>query len=116
MRIIDWSSDVCSSDLPLVCAVDADVDYRRARLDPLPLDELRHADGGDDDIGAVNYARKIASARMRDRDGAAFLDQQRGHRLADAVRSPDDDRILAREIAEPALEQHGRQSTRLQSR
>src|SRR3546814_11608605 len=66
------------ADQPLVGAVDADVDYRRARLDPLPLDELRHADGGDDDIGAVNYARKIASARLRDRDGAAFLSQPIG--------------------------------------
>src|SRR3546814_18605239 len=94
------------ADQPLVGAVDADVDYRSARLDPLPLDELRHADGGDDDIGAVNYARKLASPRMRDRDGAAFLDQQRGHRLAADVRSPAEDRILARENAELDIAQH----------
>ena len=43
---------------------------------------------------------------MGNRDGAAFVEQQPGHRLADDVRSPDDHRVEPGKLAQPVLEQH----------
>src|SRR3712207_8448068 len=62
----DWSSDVCSSDLegdvalePVVGAVDAHVDDRRARLDPVAADHLGAAHRGDEDVGARSEERRV---------------------------------------------------------
>jgi len=41
---------------------------------------------------------------VRDGDGTAFRQQQRRHRLADDIRSPNDNGALATEIAEPVLQ------------
>ena len=43
-------------------AVDADIDDGGAGLDPVALDHLRAADGGDDDIGLPHDAGEIASS------------------------------------------------------
>src|SRR5260221_6832461 len=81
-------------------AVDADIDHRRARLEPGAADEFRPADRGDDDIGAAAQFGQIAAARMRHRDGAALAQQQQRHRLADDVRAAEDERIQPGEIAQ----------------
>ena len=73
-------------------AVDADVDHDRAGLDPVALDHLGTADGGDDDVGAA--ARRPARSRglrVGDGHGAALAEQELRHRLADDVRAADDD-------------------------
>ena len=76
-------------------AIDADVDDQRARLDPVALDHLGLADGGDEHVGATDDFGQIAGARMGDGDGAAFAQQQLRHGLADQDRAPDHHGILA---------------------
>ena len=79
-----------------VDAVDADVDHRRARLDPVALHHARPADRGDQDVGAAADRGEVAGARMRDRHRAAVAQQQLRHRLADDVRAADHHRARAR--------------------
>ena len=87
-------------------AVDADVDDRRAGLEPVALDHFGAADGGDDDVGAADDVGQVAGAAVGDGDGAAFAEQQQRHRLADDVGAADDDRVHAGKIAQLGLEQH----------
>src|SRR3546814_2459963 len=63
MRISDWSSDVCSSDLDLVPGEEAVFDAVHARVQRGPDRPLAHAVGGHLEPGAV---------RLVD-DGAQFL-------------------------------------------
>ena len=58
------------TSLPLARPVDADVDHGRAGLQPVALDHLRPADGGDDDVGAADDGRQVAGAAVGDGDGA----------------------------------------------
>ena len=46
-----------AAELAVGQPVDADVDHDRARLDPVARDELRLADGGDEDVGLAHDAR-----------------------------------------------------------
>ena len=82
---------------PVVGAVHADVDHRGARLDPVGADQPRHADGGDQHVGARADRRQVARARVADRDRRVALQQQVRDRLADEVRAADDDRLGALE-------------------
>ena len=86
-------------------AVDADVDHRRARLDPVAADHLGPADGGDDDVGAAHDVGQVAGSRMGDGDGALSPEQQLRHRLADDVRAADHDRVEPGKVAELLLKQ-----------
>ena len=52
LRIGDVADEAMLAALP-AHAVDADVDYRRARLDPIAPDHFRLADGGKQKIGAA---------------------------------------------------------------
>ena len=70
------------------------------------LDHFRPPDRGDDDVGAADDIGEVARPRMGDGDGAALLDQQLRHRLADQDRAADDDGVEPRKLAEPVLEQH----------
>src|SRR3546814_18551440 len=51
MRISDWSSDVCSSDLELAAVPEAHIEHRRLdddpRVHPVLLDDARMADAPD---------------------------------------------------------------------
>ena len=71
-----------------------------------PLDHLRAADRGDDDVGAAHHVGQVARARVGDGHGRALAEQQQRHRLADDVRAADHHRVLAAEVAELALQQH----------
>src|SRR3546814_18304911 len=65
-----------------------------------------------DNVGAAHLIGQIAGAAMRHRHGAIGAEQQLPHRLADEDRAPDDDRILAAEVAEPVLQQQQRSEER----
>ena len=69
-----------------------------ARLDPVALDHLRPADGGDQHVGAPADRRQIAGARVGDGHGGVRRQQQLRHRLADEVRAADDHRVGAVEL------------------
>src|SRR4051794_664820 len=71
-----------------VQAVHADVDDDRALLDPVALDQVRDADGGDEDVRPPADVGEVARARVGGGDGGVGVQQQRGHRLADEVRAP----------------------------
>ena len=100
----------------VVGAVDADVDDGRARLDPVALDHPVAADGGDEDVGAPADLGQVAGARVADRDRRVGAEQQLGHRLAEEVRAPDDDRLGALQLRAGLLEQqhHARRRARPQ--
>ena len=78
--------------------VDADVDHDRAGLHPVAADHLGAADGGDEDVGAPAQPGEVARFRVRDRDGAALVDQELRHRLADDVRAPDHNGVEPGEV------------------
>src|SRR5213075_1777248 len=84
-------------------SVDADVDHGRAGFEPVSLDHLGPAYCGNDDIGAPHDPGQIAGLAVRDRDGAALLEEEQRHRLADDVGTADHHRFLAGEIAELTL-------------
>ena len=86
-------------------AVDADVDDRRARLDPVAANHLGPADGGDDDISTPDDVRQIPGARVRDGHRCTFPDQELRHWFADDVRPADHDGVEAAEAAELLLQQ-----------
>src|SRR3546814_1018213 len=71
MRISDWSSDVCSSDLDIVLA-----QLRKLRFAPCALQELLDDDCREDDVVLVDQSIKYA----RRRTGAATqpVDPDRG--------------------------------------
>src|SRR3546814_17503048 len=71
MRISDWSSDVCSSDLDIVLA-----QLRKLRFAPCALQELLDDDCREDDVVLVDQSIKYA----RSRTGAATqpVDPDRG--------------------------------------
>src|SRR3546814_5470549 len=100
---ISTRTDTLFPDPPLFRS--AYVDHVRAGLDPVALDHLGAAHRGDDNVGAAHLIGQIAGAAMRHRHGAIGAEQQLPHRLADEDRAPDDDRILAAEVAEPVVQQ-----------
>ena len=81
----------------VVGAVHADVDDRRAGLDPVAADHPRAADGGDQDVGAAADRGEVARARVARRDRRVGREQQLRHRLAEEVRAADHDRLGALE-------------------
>ena len=82
----------------VVGAVDADVDDRRARLDPVALDHPGAPDRGDQHVGAAADRRPGRACASGSRHGGVGAEQQLGHRLAEEVRAPDDDRLGALEL------------------
>src|SRR3546814_12010585 len=82
MRISDWSSDVCSSDLP---------------------DQLRASRRGNDDIRRSAYVGEIHCVPVADDDRASLLQEQQGNRLAHDIGLADHDGPLAPEVGHHAL-------------
>src|SRR3546814_6612706 len=69
MRISDWSSDVCSSDLSIDSVRKASRDAQQMTVNEfLPFFSIRHGPHGDDD-GCFWYAQRKPSLR-RDDDGS----------------------------------------------
>src|SRR3546814_12982043 len=69
MRISDWSSDVCSSDLSIDSVRKASRDAQQMTVNEfLPSFPIRHGPHGDDD-GCFWYAQRQPSLR-RDDDGS----------------------------------------------
>ena len=89
----------------LLGAVDADVDHRRAGLQPLARDHLGPADRGDDDIGAADDVGQVAGAAMRDRYRAAFRSSSSAIGLPTMLERPITTASLPDEVAELGLEQ-----------
>src|SRR3546814_2793192 len=105
MRISDWSSDVCSSDLPRTRPADA-IERARCRRGNIGVAPVQAAEGdvGDTDVGE---RQKLGFAVVGVEDGDPALD----HR-ADA----DAPAFLDREAVEQAKGGRGdRKSTRLNS-
>ena len=53
------------------------------------------AGGNDEDIGGVALGSEIAGTRVRDRHGAVLANQELRHRLADQIRTSQDQRLHA---------------------
>ena len=74
---------------PLLRAVHAHVDHHRPGLDHVGRDELRPADGHDENVGRAGDAGQIAGAAVADGHrgvaARAALHEHDGHRLADDV-------------------------------
>ncbi len=83
--------------------VDADVDHRGARLDPVAAHHLRPADSGHDDVAEPGDRRQVLGARMGDGDGAIGAQQQLGDRLAHQVGSADHDRVAPTQRSQRVL-------------
>mmetsp|Transcript_29676 Transcript_29676/g.78865 ORF Transcript_29676/g.78865 Transcript_29676/m.78865 type:complete len:409 (+) Transcript_29676:137-1363(+) len=75
--------------------VDAHVDDDAARLEPIPLDHLRIADGGDDNVSAAHVRRQVGGARVADGHGRVHRLQQVRDGHADDVRPAEHDHLLA---------------------
>src|SRR5690606_29467079 len=90
---------VALGDGGVVHPVDPDVNDDGAGAHHVGGDELRLADGGDDDIGAADHGGEIARLRVTDGDGGIAagtrLDQEVGHRLPDDGAAADDHRVRA---------------------
>ncbi len=86
--------------------VDADIDHRRARLDPVAAHHLRSADRGDQHIRAAANRRQIARLGMGDGHRGILGEQQLRHRLADDVGAADHHRLHAGERSVHGLGQH----------
>ena len=83
----------------IVHAIDAHIDDHSAFADVLGTQEMRAADGGDDDIRATRHLGEVASAGVGDRHGgvsarSAFHEQE-GHGFSHNHAAPDHDRALA---------------------
>ena len=64
-------------------AIDADIDHRRAGLDPVATNHFRPANRCHHDIGPADDVREIAGLRMGDGHRAVRVEEELGHRLAD---------------------------------
>ena len=78
--------------------VDADIDYRGARLDPVDLDHLRLPNRCYHNVGPPADRGRVAALRVDRRDSAIRRKEKRRHRLSDEVRAAEDDRLGAGEI------------------
>ncbi len=67
-------------------------------LDRLGAEQPRHADRGDQDVGAAADGGQVAGARVADGDGRVRGQQQACHRHADQLRAADDDRLGALQL------------------
>src|SRR3546814_7835746 len=100
MRISDWSSDVCSSDLPArrlqgnavpaIGGVAGDIDDAAEAVDGVALDEeLREGDGGADGVAPEGLARlghqRLGEARRRRRSEEHTSELQSLMRISYAV-------------------------------
>ena len=89
--------EVHVADQPVVGAVHAHVDHHGARLDHVGRDELRPADGHDQDVGLARDRGQVARAAVADghRGVAAgpLLHEHRRHRLAHDVAAAHDHHV-----------------------
>src|SRR3546814_5889871 len=65
MRISDWSSDVCSSDLPVTSRQHEAIAVRPLRVGGIELQDPREQDCGD--IGHAHGHSGVAGVRLLDR-------------------------------------------------
>lgn len=81
-------------------AVDADINDDSAFLDVLGFEELRAADGGDDDVGLTGDDTEVAGAAMGDGDGGiaarSFGHEKEGHGFAYDHAAADHDGVSTR--------------------
>ncbi len=68
-------------------------------------DERRPPQRRHENVGLAGHLRQVHRARMADRHGGVPVQQQQGHRLADDVAPPDDDRPRARDRDLRSLQQ-----------
>src|SRR3546814_7468515 len=82
MRISDWSSDVCSSDLSIYAVADRNintlVDFRFARL--------HRARNGENGRGSDQYGAAAADITLRVPVGTTIFDAETGEQLFDLDR------------------------------
>ena len=104
-RALGRGVEVDVADQPVVGAVDADVDHRRALLDPVALHHPRAPDRGDEHVGAAAHVGQVARARVADGHGRVAREQHLRDRLADEVRAADHDRLGALQLDAVAVEQ-----------
>src|SRR5260370_1354390 len=71
-------------------AVGANIDDRRAGLDPVRFHVAGFAHGGHDDIGAAEDIRQVARFGMADGDGGVGVHEEKGHGFADDVAAAKD--------------------------
>src|SRR3546814_4618217 len=105
MRISDWSSDVCSSDLGIV---DEDADRKDQREQADAVDRVAHAVGGEHGEQDRRGNDDRRDRRLAPADGAT--DERRDGNRADAEVEEQLVRLLVRRLAVVA---RGRQSTRM---
>ena len=76
---------------------DADIDHRGAGLDPVGLDEVRHADGGDHDVRPAHFRGEVERCASGSAHGRihALAGEQKPERTADGDTPADDDDVLA---------------------
>src|SRR6516164_757440 len=86
-------------------AIDAYVEYRRTRADPFARNEVRLADGRDDNFGALHFRAQVAGTRMAYRHRGARKQQLERHGTAYDVRGADADGPLALELDAVRLRQ-----------
>src|SRR3546814_6392426 len=85
MRISDWSSDVCSADLPERLAHRIDIDPRPRAFGKLTLEQMRRAAGELDHVeAALDVAMRVGDhlAVLRREQMREFLLMSLDHRLA----------------------------------
>jgi hypothetical protein len=87
-------------------AVDADVDHRRARLDPIARHHLGPPNGGHEDIGAAADLRQIRVREWAMVTVQLLPQQELRHRLAHDVRPPDHHRLHPRQAPVMVAQHH----------
>ena len=71
----------------VIDSVATHVDDERPRFNPVPLDHLGPAHGGDQDVGFAHHARQVLSAGVADGHSGISLHQQQRYRHTDNIRA-----------------------------
>jgi hypothetical protein len=85
--------------------VGTNVDDDGTLLKPLSLDEMRHTNGGDDNISPLEVLLKILCLRMADSNGGVGISQKVADRATNNVASAYDNGVLAGEVDTSLLQQ-----------
>lgn len=90
---------------PHLHCIGANVNDSRPRLDPVSLDDLRLADGGDHDVGRRTDLGRVLAAGVQHGDGRVAISQQHRDGGAHDVGAADDDGSLAGDLDTGAVKQ-----------
>ena len=94
-----------SLDVSHAAGMVAGIDDDGSVANPIGLDELRFADGADEDLGAAHDVGQVFRARMADGDGGIRAEEHHGHGLAEDGAAAYDYRFLPGRVDAVALEQ-----------